>query len=279
MTSSFPASHASCRVSFPPCCSHAKVARIPFTLIFPDLSLEGQNLSSHSDLFRFSYWDQVLFFLCLQDWEFDWLIGCLVGVILFSFFLGIFDYILFCKGRTIPKKSLSPEIFIYLLCFREVLYLEGRSCALPSSGSLLIYPVFPLRVNSICPFPRVISDFPNFLTSVLLLNLKPKKKLQGCFLTSFSVSITFIKTNIAISLNILKYTHRTTSCHSRHSTAAKYFAFVNLVSQLPAYKSGRTQRLLVRTVSLPVSSGHLLLCFRVTDLTPHIIRRSNPTEK
>ena len=142
-------------------------------------------------------------------------------------------YILFCKGHTIPNKSLSLEIFIYLLCFRDVLYLEGRSCALPSSGSLLIYPVFPLRVNSICPFPRVISDFPNFLTSVLLLNLKPKKKLQGCFLTSFSVSITFIKTNIAISLNILKYTHRTTSCHSRHSTAAKYFAFVNLVSQLP----------------------------------------------
>ena len=203
-----PASQASCRVSFPPCCSHAKVARIPFTLIFPDLSWEGQNLSSHSDLFRFSYWDQVLFFLCLQNWEFDWLIGCLVGVILFSFFLGIFDYILFCKGRTIPKKSLSPEIFIYLFCFREVLYLEGRSCALPSSGSLLIYPVFPLRVNSICPFPRVISDFPNFLTSVLLLNLKPKKKLQGCFLTSFSVSITFIKTNIAISLNILKYTQQ-----------------------------------------------------------------------
>ena len=90
-TRSFPTSQASCRVSFPPCCSHAEVARIPFTLIFPDLCLEGQNLSSHSDLFRFSYWDQVLFFLCLQDWEFDWLIGCLVGVIFFFFFLGIFD--------------------------------------------------------------------------------------------------------------------------------------------------------------------------------------------
>lgn len=141
-------------------------------------------------------------------------------------------YISFCKGRTIPNKSLSLEIFIYLLCFRDVLYLEGRSCALPSSGSLLIYPVFPLCVNSICPFPRVISDVPNISTSVLLLNLKPKK-LQGCFLTSFSVSITFIKTNIAISLNILKYTQRTTSCHSRLSTAAKYFALVNLVSQLP----------------------------------------------
>ena len=63
-------------------------------------------------------------------------------------------YILFCKGRTIPNKSLSLEIFIYLLCFRDVLYFEGRSCALPSSGSLLIYPVFPLCVNSICPFPR-----------------------------------------------------------------------------------------------------------------------------
>lgn len=84
-------------------------------------------------------------------------------------------YISFCKGRTIPNKSLSLEIFIYLLCFRDVLYLEGRSCALPSSGSLLIYPVFPLCVNSICPFPRVISDVPNISTSVLLLNLKPKK--------------------------------------------------------------------------------------------------------
>ena len=90
-------------------------------------------------------------------------------------------YILFCKGRTIPNKSLSLEIFIYLLCFRDVLYLEGRSCALPSSGSLLIYPVFPLRVNSICPFPRVISVFPNFLTSVLSLNLKPKKKASRLF--------------------------------------------------------------------------------------------------
>lgn len=50
-------------------------------------------------------------------------------------------------------------------------------------------------------------------------------------------------------------------------------------AELPAYKSGRTPRLLVRAVSLSVSSGHLLLCFRVTDLTPHIIRRSNPTEK
>ena len=84
-------------------------------------------------------------------------------------------YILFCKGHTIPNKSLSLEIFIYLLCFRDVLYLEGRSCALPSSGSLLIYSVFPLCVNSICPFPRVISDVPNISTSVLLANLKPKK--------------------------------------------------------------------------------------------------------
>ena len=84
-------------------------------------------------------------------------------------------YILFCKGRTIPNKSLSLEIFIYLLCFRDVLYLEGRSCALPSRGSLLIYPVFPLCVNSISPFPHVISDVPNISTSVLLLNLKPNQ--------------------------------------------------------------------------------------------------------
>ena len=56
-------------------------------------------------------------------------------------------YIFFCKGRTIPNKSLSLEIFIYLLRFRDVLYLEGRSCALPSSGSLLIYPVFPLGAD------------------------------------------------------------------------------------------------------------------------------------
>ena len=129
------------------------------------------------------------------------------------------------------------------------------------------------------PFSTCHFRFPKLFNFCPFIEFKTKKKLQGCFLTSSSVSITFIKTNIAISLNILKYTHRTTSCHSRHSTAAKYFAFVNLVSQLPAYKSGRTQRLLVRTVSLSVSSGHLLLCFRVTDLTPHIIRRSNPTEK
>ena len=32
MTSSFPASQASYRVSFPHCCSHTKVARIPLTL-------------------------------------------------------------------------------------------------------------------------------------------------------------------------------------------------------------------------------------------------------
>ena len=31
----FPASQASCRVSFPPCCSHAEVARILLTLISP----------------------------------------------------------------------------------------------------------------------------------------------------------------------------------------------------------------------------------------------------
>ena len=34
-TSSFPTSQASCRVSFPPCCSHAEVARITLTLISP----------------------------------------------------------------------------------------------------------------------------------------------------------------------------------------------------------------------------------------------------
>ena len=39
MTSSFLASQANCRVSFPPCCSHAEVARIPFTLIFPRFML------------------------------------------------------------------------------------------------------------------------------------------------------------------------------------------------------------------------------------------------
>ena len=46
VTSYSSASQASCRVSFPPCCSHAEVARILFTLIFPDLCLEEQNLSS-----------------------------------------------------------------------------------------------------------------------------------------------------------------------------------------------------------------------------------------
>ena len=57
VTSSFPASQASCRVSFPPCCSHDEVARILFSLIFPDLCLEGQNLSSQKlsliDHFRY----------------------------------------------------------------------------------------------------------------------------------------------------------------------------------------------------------------------------------
>ena len=124
-------------------------------------------------------------------------------------------YILFCKGRTIPNKSLSLEIFIYLLCSRDVLYLEGRSCALPSSGSLLIYPVFPLCVNSICPFPHVISDVPNISTSFLLLNLKPKKASR-------------LFSNYFFCLD-----HLHKNCHSRLSTAAKYFALVNLVSQLP----------------------------------------------
>ena len=35
VTSSFPASQASCRVTFPPCCSYAEVVRILLTLISP----------------------------------------------------------------------------------------------------------------------------------------------------------------------------------------------------------------------------------------------------
>ena len=36
----------------PPICSYAEVPRIPFTLIFPDLCLGGQKLSSHKELER-----------------------------------------------------------------------------------------------------------------------------------------------------------------------------------------------------------------------------------
>ena len=42
VTSSFPASQASCRVSFPPCCSHAEVARILLTLISPICAWKGK---------------------------------------------------------------------------------------------------------------------------------------------------------------------------------------------------------------------------------------------
>ena len=88
----FPLAKRVAELVFPHVVHMPKSLELPLHLFSPIYAcMEGQNLSSHSDLFRFSYWDQVLFFLCLQDWEFDWLIGCLVGVILFFFFLGIFD--------------------------------------------------------------------------------------------------------------------------------------------------------------------------------------------
>ena len=40
--SSFPASQASCRVSFPPCCSYAEVARVLLTLISPICAWKGK---------------------------------------------------------------------------------------------------------------------------------------------------------------------------------------------------------------------------------------------
>ena len=42
MTSSFPASQASCRVSFPPCCSYAEIARILLTLISSICAWKGK---------------------------------------------------------------------------------------------------------------------------------------------------------------------------------------------------------------------------------------------
>ena len=42
MKSSFPASQASCRVSFPPCCSYAEVARVLLTLISPICAWKGK---------------------------------------------------------------------------------------------------------------------------------------------------------------------------------------------------------------------------------------------
>ena len=42
MTSSFTASQASCRVSFPPCCSRVEVARINLTLISPICAWKGK---------------------------------------------------------------------------------------------------------------------------------------------------------------------------------------------------------------------------------------------
>ena len=42
VTSSFPASQASCRVSFPPCCPYAEVARVLLTLISPICAWKGK---------------------------------------------------------------------------------------------------------------------------------------------------------------------------------------------------------------------------------------------
>lgn len=119
------------------------------------------------------------------------------------------------------------------MCFRDVLYLEGRSCALPSSSSLFDLPCLSFMCKFDLPFSTCHFRCPKRFKFCPFIEFKTKKSFKAVFVTSFSVSITFIKTNIAISLNILKYTHRTTPCHSRHSPAAKYFTFVNLVSQLP----------------------------------------------
>ena len=46
VTSSFPVSQASCRVSFSPCCSYAEVARILLTLISPICAWKSKTSSS-----------------------------------------------------------------------------------------------------------------------------------------------------------------------------------------------------------------------------------------